>query len=87
MKKQVLKYPLPIELPKSIIGGQYASVRSKKTSKVVQMTMAVHLIKKRFCSTEHLKDARGHKTVEKLTSSGGFLTSFTDLHSGRDVRV
>ena len=80
MKWQVLEYPLLLELPKSIIGGQYASVSSKKTSKVVQTTMAVHLIKKRFCSAEHLKDARGHKTVEKLTSSGGFLTSFTDLH-------
>ena len=46
MKKQVLKYPLPIELPKSIIGGQYASVWSKKTRKVVQTTMGAHLLKR-----------------------------------------
>ena len=78
MEQLVLEYQLPIELPKSIIGGQNASVWSTRESKVVQITMGAHLMKKFVWSVEHLKRMKEHE--KPWTSVGGFARSFNDLH-------
>ena len=76
-------YPLPVELPKSIVGGQYASVWSKTLCKLMQTTLKTHLMKGLFWTVEQWKGTREHDTVEKpwTSSIGRFLKRFNDLHT------